>query len=218
MSVAIRSLQHFLYCPRRWGLTEIDRQWHDNAFIAYSELAHERVHTGTRVLSGENKIVRSGVWLYADEPDLVGIADCVEFTRGKPSAGATYIPSLGGSFRVAVVEYKPRMPAGGRIRDDDALQVYAQKLCADHVFGCDAEMTLYYTREKKRVAVPRERIAGLHELLLGTLARMARCMEERRIPALVRKDGCGGCSFADFCMPGVDGIDVRRAIGEKLRE
>ena len=197
---------------------EIDRQWHDNAFIAYSELAHERVHAGARAVSGENKLVRSGVWLYSDEPDLVGVADCVEFTRCNRKEAGTYIPSLGDTFRVAVVEYKPRMPAGGRIRDDDALQVYAQKVCADTVFGCDADMVLYYTREKKRVAVPRERIAGLHELLLGTLAGMARCMEDRRIPAAVRKDGCGGCSFADFCMPGVDGSDVRRAIGEKLRE
>ena len=43
--ISIRSIQHYLYCPHRWGLIEIDRAWAENYFVTKANLMHERVHT-----------------------------------------------------------------------------------------------------------------------------------------------------------------------------
>ena len=32
--ISIRSIQHFLFCPHRWGMIEIDRAWAENYFVA----------------------------------------------------------------------------------------------------------------------------------------------------------------------------------------
>lgn len=42
--ISIRSIQHFLYCPHRWGLIEIDRSWVENYYVTKSDLMHKRVH------------------------------------------------------------------------------------------------------------------------------------------------------------------------------
>ena len=49
--IAIRMLQHFLYCKHRWGLMEIDRAWAENAFIVKGNIVHERAHQTTTLLS-----------------------------------------------------------------------------------------------------------------------------------------------------------------------
>lgn len=33
IEISIRSLQHFLYCPHRWGLLEIGKVWAENYFV-----------------------------------------------------------------------------------------------------------------------------------------------------------------------------------------
>ena len=42
--ITIRSIQHYLYCPHRWGLMEIDKAWAENVYVTKANLMHERVH------------------------------------------------------------------------------------------------------------------------------------------------------------------------------
>lgn len=44
VEIAIRSIQHYLYCPHRWGLLEIDKAWAENIFVTKANLMHKRVH------------------------------------------------------------------------------------------------------------------------------------------------------------------------------
>ena len=44
--ISIRSLQHYLYCPHRWGLIEIDRAWVENYFVARGNIVHGRAPRG----------------------------------------------------------------------------------------------------------------------------------------------------------------------------
>ena len=37
--IAIRSIQHYMYCPHRWGLLEIDKAWAENFFVTKGALA-----------------------------------------------------------------------------------------------------------------------------------------------------------------------------------
>ena len=46
--IAIRSIQHYMYCPHRWGLMEIDRAWAENAFVTFignSDFSENRKQT-----------------------------------------------------------------------------------------------------------------------------------------------------------------------------
>ena len=47
-SVNIRAIQHFLYCPRRFGLLEINGDWAENASVVRANIIHEHVHSGDR--------------------------------------------------------------------------------------------------------------------------------------------------------------------------
>ena len=42
--ITIRSIQHYLYCPHRWGLIEINDCWAENIFVTKANFLHERVH------------------------------------------------------------------------------------------------------------------------------------------------------------------------------
>ena len=54
--ITIRSIQHYMYCPHRWGLLEIDKAWAENVFVTKANLMHERVHDPDRhYTAGEGK-------------------------------------------------------------------------------------------------------------------------------------------------------------------
>ena len=117
-----------MYCPRRFALLEVNDDWAENAFVVKANLLHENVHSGERNFENKHKIVRSDVSVYNDDPkyNIFGVVDCIEFVRDKCG---DYIDTLGGTFRVEIVEYKPTRPKSGEFNQTDAIQVYAQKLC-----------------------------------------------------------------------------------------
>lgn len=211
----IRSLQHYLYCPRRFALIEIDRQWNDNFFTVNAELKHEKVHSGKHAYSDKNKCVRSDVTVYNDEYDLYGVIDCVEFVRSGAD-NATVIPFLGYACEVRIIEYKPTAPKGAP-REEDVLQVYAQKVCADSVWQCDSKAYIYYADTRRRELLPFDEAdvtKKYDRLLKNTLSGMAECVNSRRVPLAETTAKCHGCSFASTCMPKVKTTDIRRLIGE----
>jgi CRISPR-associated exonuclease Cas4 len=40
--IRIRSVQHYLYCPHRWGLIEIDQAWAENAYVVKGNSLHKK--------------------------------------------------------------------------------------------------------------------------------------------------------------------------------
>lgn len=80
-TINIRNIQHFLYCPRRYALLELNNDWAENAFVVKADILHQHVHDGSHSFSDSKKIVRSNIAIYNDLPqyDLYGMTDCVEF-------------------------------------------------------------------------------------------------------------------------------------------
>lgn len=50
IEISIRMIQHYLYCPHRWGLLEIDKAWAENVFVTKGNLMHERVHDPKNII------------------------------------------------------------------------------------------------------------------------------------------------------------------------
>lgn len=112
VTINIRDIQHYMYCPRRFALLEVNDDWAENAFVVKANLLHENVHSGERNFENKRKIVRSDVSVYNDDPkyNIFGVVDCIEFVRDKCG---DYIDTLDGTFRVEIAEYKPTRPKAG---------------------------------------------------------------------------------------------------------
>lgn len=48
VTINIRDIQHYMYCPRRFALLEVNDDWAENAFVVKANLLHENVHSGER--------------------------------------------------------------------------------------------------------------------------------------------------------------------------
>lgn len=213
--VNIRAIQHYMYCPRRFGLLEINEDWQENALVVKGNLVHERVHGGEHSFSSKTVRAESSVQLYNDELDIFGVADCVEFRQDK---NAEFSEKLGGNYKISLVEYKPTRPKNGEISRPDAIQVFAQKICADGIFGVKCEGVLYYADVKRRVILPFEDEYDVYyEELTRLLSEMRAVLESRVIPNRPAKQKCSGCSLESVCMPKNSSYSVKKEILKQFR-
>ncbi|MGN1113787.1 MAG: CRISPR-associated protein Cas4 [Oscillospiraceae bacterium] len=217
-TINIRSIQHYMYCPRRFALLEINNDWAENYFVVKANLMHKNVHNGSHTFSDSKKTVVSSVSIYNDMPeyDLYGIADCIEFHKSKKGVE---IPGLEGLYAVKIVEYKPKPPKTEPFHQSDAIQVFAQKICADYVFGCDSECFVYYSETKKRVYLPfDEEFEYYDQMLRGYLENMRKILESDSIPARIRGQKCSGCSLSDVCFPKVKKYNMKDTILKMIKD
>ena len=100
------------------------------------------------------------------------------------------------------MEYKPSKPKNRDFNEDDLMQVFAQKICVDHVFGSDCDGVLYYADVKKRIQLPlKENFLEYDGKLKSVLKDMREKLEKGVIPPIRKKQNCSGCSMKDMCMP-----------------
>ncbi len=200
-TINIRSIQHYMYCPRRYALLEINKDWNENAFVIAANILHENVHSGEHQFTDSRKTVKSSISIYNDSPeyDLYGVTDCIEFIK---SHNGVEISGLTGKYSVKIIEYKPKAPKGDLYNPTDAIQVFAQKICADYVWGCNSEAYLYYADTRKRVKLPFETEYEKYNCELKTLlCEMRLLLAKNQIPLKSKGQKCSGCSISDICFP-----------------
>lgn len=218
VEIAIRSIQHYLYCPHRWGLLEIDKAWAENAFVTKANLMHNRVHDPERNYISRGKKVYTSVPVYndLDEYNLYGVVDCLEMTEDKN--GIT-IDGSKEKYNICIVEYKPTRPKNEEYHEEDLMQVFAQKVCVDYVFGCDCEAILYYADVKKRIKLPlKEHFDVYDEQLVRILKEMRMYFAQGVIPSIRKGQKCSGCSMKDLCMPSVKKVRDFESELRKIQE
>lgn len=216
-AITIRSIQHYLYCPHRWGLLEIDQAWAENVFVTKANLLHNRVHDSDRNYSMRGKHVFTSVSVYNDQEEynLYGKTDCIEAVE---SAEGVPVDGSGRKYKLCIVEYKPTKPKNEEYHADDLMQVFAQKLCVDYIFGGDCEGVLYYADVKKRVHLPlKENFFEYDQQLRRLLKEMRGHLREGKIPPIEKKQNCNGCSMKDICMPSAKkSVDIKKKIRDAL--
>ncbi|MBO6134764.1 MAG: CRISPR-associated protein Cas4 [Lachnospiraceae bacterium] len=190
ISIAIRNIQHYLYCPHRFGLIMIDDIWAENYFVTKSNIMHERVHSNTEY-SIRGKKVLTSVAIYNDDSNynIYGYVDCIEIEHNDMQ-------------KIKIVEYKPKMPKDKDFNYEDLMQVFAQKICVDKMFNCNSEGIIYYKSENKRITLPLvDNFEYYNEQLKIILIEMRQYIVKGEIPRIINMDKCGGCSMKDLCMP-----------------
>ena len=199
--ITIRSIQHYMYCPHRWGLLEIDKAWAENVFVTKANLMHERVHDPDRNYTARGRKVYTSVPVYndLDEYNLYGVTDCLECKESKDGIDVFHD---GKRYELCIVEYKPTKPKQQMHRRDDLMQVFAQKLCVDYVFHCDCETVLHYADVKRRISADfTDTYQEFDEELRRLLREMRANLREGIIPPIRKGQQCSGCSMKDMCMP-----------------
>jgi len=201
--IAIRSIQHYMYCPHRWGLVEIDKAWAENIFVTKADIMHKRVHNPDKHYSPRGKKVYTSVPVYNDKPEynLYGVTDCLEFIADNEG-----IAINGGrqKYKIKIVEYKPSMPKHAEYNEEDLMQVFAQKICVDYVFNCECKGEIYYADTKKRVPLMLTENYGRYDCYLKSLlSEMRDNLKNGKIPPVRKGQKCSGCSMKNLCMPSV---------------
>ena len=215
-TINIRSIQHFMYCQRRWGLLEINNDWAENVQVVKANLMHERVHSGEHDYSSSSKKVKSALSVYNDELDIFGIVDCVEFIKDDEGI---FIDDFDDRYKVKIIEYKPTKPKYDDFWESDAIQVFAQKLCVDYVFNSDSEAYIYYSDIRKRIQLPfSEKYDMYMKQVNEYLSSMRYYLSINEIPQIRKGQKCSGCSMSDICMPKSGISDTRKQIFSLLED
>lgn len=190
--LALSGLQHIAYCERQWALIHIEGQWADSYDTVRGDLFHERAHTeGYSTVRGV-KAVRS-MRVVSRTLGIAGVADIVEFSNGE-------LPTR----LVCPVEYKVGKP---KVEDWDRLQVCAQALCLEEMFGCRiGEGALFYgeTRRRERVVLDEDVRSRVETLV----RRMHELFDSGSTPLGRKGSKCRRCSLADVCLPEALGRDI----------
>jgi len=204
--IQISALKHAYFCERQYSLMFLEQKWEDNRFTSEGTVLHERVdkiHSESRRLFKQEygMSVRSLKW------GLTGKCDLVELLYAKD----------GNIEKISPVEFK----RGRKKADDtDRVQLCAQVLCLEEMFGIEIESgQFYYLQEHRRRS---EIIDGLlREKTVTLIDRIMRIRESgETIAAKYEKRKCDNCSLVDLCMPKNTGSGfkpVERFIQTQLR-
>lgn len=114
---------------------------------------------------------------------------------------------------------KPKPPKECAYHETDAIQVFAQKLCADFIWGCDAEGIIYYSETKKRVRLPFDSMYVQYEKALKELlCEMRQFIDKHEIPLRRKGQKCTGCSMKEMCFYKTAAYSVKKEIFQNVYE
>jgi CRISPR-associated exonuclease Cas4 len=179
-SIALRSLEHYSYCRRQCALIHVDGVWADNEHTVKGIVGHKRADTAEPRRERGRLVVR-GMELWSDKLGLIGRADAVEFSD---------------DGLVQPVEYK----IGVRHGESAELQVCAQAMCLEEMFGIDVEFGAVWfsgTRRKVRFSV----VGALREKTLSVIEEIRALYSARDLPAPANDQRCSHCQLLGHCMP-----------------
>lgn len=181
----ISALQHLRFCPRQCAFIHVERLWVENRLTAEGRALHETAHEPGATTRGGVRTVRA-LKLRSHALGLQGVADVVEFYR---RADGREIPRP--------VEYKRGKP---KENNADAIQLCAQALCLEEMFGVPVpEGALFYGQTKRRLPV------GFDEPLRAETRQLATDLQaliaSGRTPPPEYAPRCHQCSFYELCKP-----------------
>jgi CRISPR-associated exonuclease Cas4 len=184
--VMISALQHYSYCARQCALIYVEQTYEQNIYTLRGDMAHERVHDAAQSETRDGVRIERGLPLWSERLGLSGAADVVEL-EGEPIE------------RVTPIEYKQ----GGRhAQRHDDVQLCAQALCLEEMFGVKIERGYIYmhAQRKRREVVFDEALRALTERLVREVRAL---LSASHVPPPAADARCERCSLIDACMPHV---------------
>jgi CRISPR-associated exonuclease Cas4 len=185
-----------MFCERQYALIHLEQVWEENRFTAEGRVLHERVdaeHHESRHLFKQEY----GMAVRSLQLGLIGKCDLVELWYAKN----------GIVEKVSPVEFK----RGRKKADDiDRVQLCAQVLCLEEMFGIEIDGgQFYYLQEHRRKSEPVD--APLREKTTALIEQVMKIRETGKTAAAkYEKRKCDNCSMVDLCMPKSAGSGHKR--------
>lgn len=186
-TIAISALNQFAYCERRAYLIHVEGVFVDNEHTLMGTLVHETVDIPGFEQRAGWEVIRA-LPIYSDTFGIIGKADLIEVLRD--------------SFTRRIVAARPVEYKKGKARRwfNDQLQVCAQALCLEEMFGLRIDSGLiYHAASCRRDEVMID--APLRNLTLATLDSLRATMRLPSAPEATLKPQCEGCSLHEVCLP-----------------
>jgi CRISPR-associated exonuclease Cas4 len=184
--IYLSRLQHYLFCPRQFGLIELENIWAENQFTAEGQVLHQRVNQADQEKRGSIRTVRA-LRLANEALGIEGVADVVEYHKQPDGSEMSY-----------PIEYKRGKP---KKHSADEVQLCAQALCLEEMHNVAIpEGALFYGEVRRRHPVVFD--AALRDLTLQTILACRVIVQSKITPkAQYQAKKCRACSLIDQCHP-----------------
>ena len=193
--ISISSLSEYAFCPRRFYLMYIEKQYEDNEYTIEGAISHKNAHK-SKIEKRGNFIKISDMLLYSNKYNLIGKSDIIEFTK---SNNGIYIPLLDDKFTIYPIEYKH-----GIIRNEEEynIQLCAQCLCLEEMFNCNLEYgAIYYINSNIRQEIRIDN--NLRIKTINIIKEVEQEFKEQKLLSPNLKRYCKKCSLYDLCNPNI---------------
>lgn len=184
-------LNDFLYCQRRAALKVVEGWRSANEHTNRGDIVHEHADlAGYEIVKGVTLLRALPIW--SERLGLNGKCDIVE----QRNDGSLF-----------PVEFK----LGKRRQwENDDVQLCAQALCLEEMFGVTVPRgAIFHADSKRRREVEFSR--DLRTTTEETARHLHELLQEERIPPAVYKTACEECSLYPTCLPKATG-DTNRAV------
>lgn len=196
----LSALNDFLYCSRRAGLKFIEGLRGSNEHTALGDIAHAHVDFPGYEQRAGWTLLRA-LPLYSDRLGLSGKADLVEVCYADFKSGIAN-PKSEMHDRKVVREARPVEYKKGPKRrfDNDEVQLCAQALCLEEMFGISiASGAIYHAQSERRTEVAFD--DALRTQTLTAITELRAMLTGGAIPPAELKPQCNGCSLHEICLP-----------------
>jgi CRISPR-associated exonuclease Cas4 len=181
--VNVSALNQYAYCPRRCALIYLENEFAENRHTASGNAEHARVDRVAHASNREGARVEYALPIWSERLGLIGKGDVVEFWPD-----GTIYP----------VEYKHGVK---KQHDNDDLQLAAQALCLEEMFGRPIlRGAIFHARSKRRREVMfTSQLRAATEQTVASIRQML--MAQTMPPPLINDTRCRECSLIDLCQP-----------------
>ncbi len=193
----LSGIQHFAFCKRQWALIHIEQQWDENRFTVEGNRMHKNVDMPDFITKRNDTVTLRSVPLVSRRLGLYGVSDVVEMKAAVNGDNAIRHPEYDGWWHLMPVEYKRGKP---KEDERDIVQLCAQALCLEEMYGVHIEKGYFYYGETRR----REEInfsIAIRNLVNDMAAQMHELYDTGATPLPVYKSHCRSCSLTEICMP-----------------
>lgn len=191
--IPISLLSEYCYCKRRLSLRLLETKGLVNDSIAKGTAYHSSVHEG-RIEKRGDFVKITGMKIYSEELNLVGICDAVE---GYMSRDGAEIGFLGSPYVIYPVEYK----SGKQLSAVDyKVQLCAQAMCLEEMYATVIPSGyLYMAESNQKISV--EFSDELRELVKACVSGVNKTISKELMHLPELKKACKHCSVYETCLP-----------------
>lgn len=193
----LSGIQHYMFCPRQWGLIHLSREWEDNRLTVEGQLLHENVENPFYRQKNGDTITLRAVHIASRELGLYGIADAIELLPADSVENAITHKSYPGFWHLYPIEYKH---GHHKLDKCDEVQLAAQVICLEEMYGIHIEYAAMFYGETRR-----REVIHINEQLRKLTFECASAMHDswnRRYISKAKKTArCNKCSLVDICLP-----------------